>query len=281
MQAMVCLPRPSRGFGVLLALILAALAVAPTAGQERQLNQGHPVRLDDAFPLVEGGATVLAAGTFRLQGQGSNRGVFPLDAQYVILPDLQISIGTVLTTEPHDTSDPSSGDLNVAGRVALGRQTDLLPVMALQLGTTLPTGLNSRATDVELKGLATRSLTLGLLPVFLHLNTAAEFRTTNRRSDERLARYHLVTGLSFTIPQQATTTLVADIFADQAVQRGGRPTVGVEAGLRHRLAPRVAIGAALGSEFAGPGARAPLYATVGISVDFDVPVFRKAPSGGD
>jgi hypothetical protein len=244
--------------------------------QERQLNQGHPVRLDDAFPIIAGGATALVAGSLRLQEQGPSRGVFPIDAQYAILPNTQVSVGTVLTTVPHATSDPASGDLNVAGRVALGRQTNLLPTMAAQLGLVFPTGVGSRSVDVELKGLTTRSITLGLLPVFVHLNAAAQFRATHRSSDDRLIRYHLATGASLTVPQQATTTLVADIFADEAVHHSDAPIVGVEAGLRHRLAPHVAIGGAVGSEVAGPHTRSPLYATIGISVDFDMTAFHKA-----
>jgi hypothetical protein len=259
-----------------LVLLLGALAAGGAAAQERQLNQGHPVRLDDAFPINAGDATVLTAGSLQLQREGANRGAFALDAQYAILPSTQVSVGSVVTTAPHETSDPGSGDLTLAGRVTLGRQSDLLPTMATQVGVTLPTGVDSRAVDVELKGLATRSVTVGLLPLLLHLNAAAVFRAAHRGDDERLVRYRLVAGTSFALPQQATTTLVADVFADQAVTRGEPETVGAELGLRHRLTPRVAVGAAVGTELAGPRDRAPFFATVGVSVDFDLPAFGKA-----
>src|SRR5205085_1770003 len=119
------------------------VTVGPAASaQERALNQGHPVRLDDAYPIAAGDATLLV--------------------------------------------------------------------------------------DVELKGLATRSATVGLLPLLFHLNAAAQFRATHLGSDEHLVRYHLVAGSSFAIPQQATTTLVGDVFADQALRRGQRETIGVE-----------------------------------------------------
>jgi hypothetical protein len=38
----------------------------------------------------------------------------------------------------------------------------------------------------------------------------------------------------------------------------------------------MAVGGALGTEFAGPSSRTAFYATVGVSVDFDLPAFGKA-----
>src|SRR5690242_19887624 len=197
-------------------LALAILTVGHAAAQERQLNQGHPVQLDDAFPIIAGDGTVLTAGSLRLPRRSANEGAFALDAQYALLPNTQLSVGTVLTTAPHETSNPGSGDLNLAARVGLGRESDFLPTLATQAAVTLPTGVDSRAVDVELKGLATRSVTVGLLPVLLHLNAAVVLRASERRDDERLARYRLVAGASMAVPQHATTTLVGDVFAFQA-----------------------------------------------------------------
>jgi hypothetical protein len=265
-----------RGFPtVIVAGALTLASVGGAAAQERTLNQGHPVRLDDAYPIAPGDSTLLLDGGVRTQMHGSNRGVFPLDAQYAILPNTQLSVGTVLTTAPHETADPGSGDLNLAARVLLGRQTSFLPTMAAQVGVALPTGVDSRAVDVQLKGLASRAVTLGLLPLQLHLNGAAQFRATHLADDEHLVRYHLVTGASFAVPQQATTTLVGDVFADESVKRGQSPTVGVEVGFRHRVSPRVAVGGAIGRDVAGPRDRSPFFATLGMSVDFELPAFQK------
>ena len=272
------LPRVKRrAASVFACVVLAIVGSSPAGGQERQLNQGHPVHLDDAFPISAGSATLLTAGTLRLQRESANRGEFALDAEYALLPNTQLSIGTILTTAPHQSSDPGSGDLDLAARIAFGQQSDFLPTIATQLAVTLPTGVDSRAIDVELKALATRAETLGVLPVLLHVNAAAVFRAVRESSDDRAVRYRLVAGASLPLPQQATTTLVFDVFVDQGVRRGERPTVGAELGLRHRLAPRVAVDAAIGSEFAGPRDRSPFYATVGLSFDFDLPAFGKAP----
>jgi hypothetical protein len=272
------LPRVNRTCGGIFACVVLVIVGSSRAdGQERQLNQGHPVRLDDALPITAGDATLLGDGTLRLQHEGAHRGEFALDAQYAILPNTLVSVGTVLTTAPHQTSDPGSGDLTFAGRINFGQQSDLLPTMATQVAVTLPTGVDSRATDIELKGLATRSETLGLMTFLFHLNAAAVFRATHQADDDRTIRYRLVVGASLPLPQEATTTVVFDLFAEQGIRRGERETIGAELGIRHRLTPRVAIGAAIGSEFWGPRDRSPFYATAGISFDFELPAFGRGP----
>jgi len=269
----------ARGSLRAFALIVAVLVtIVPTAAaQERALNQGHPVRLDDAYPIAAGDATLLLDSGVQTQAHRANRGAFLIDTQYAIMPNTQLSLGTVLTTTPHKTSDPGSGDLGVAARVLLGREATFLPTMATQVSLGLPTGAGSRSVDVELKGLVTRTATLGLLPLAFHLNGAAQFRATHLGSDERLLRYHLVAGSSLVVPQQATTTLVGDVFADEALTRGQAATVGVELGFRHRLGPRVAFDGAVGTEVTGPRDRSPFFARVGLSIDFDLPAFRKPP----
>jgi hypothetical protein len=75
-----------------------------------------------------------------------------------------------------------------------------------------------------------------------------------------------VAGPSFTLPQQATTTIVADVFVDQARKRGEPETIGLELGARHRLAPAVAIHGAAGSTAVGPADRPAALARIGLSV---------------
>ena len=72
------LPRSGleNGLSTFAAFILTLAVVASTpscvAAQERSLNQGHPVRLDDAYPIAPGDATLLFGGRSRLQEEGSN-----------------------------------------------------------------------------------------------------------------------------------------------------------------------------------------------------------------
>ena len=256
-------------------MILVLLLAWPASAQEKELAAGHPVRLEDAFYVPAGDGSILATAGLILPNRGARHGVLALDLQYGLLSRTQISLGTVLSSDPPETRDPASGDLAVAGRVSLNDESLYVPQVAAQLGATVPTGAGSRAVDVELKGYATKSLTPGLLPLFLHLNASLQGRA-GRGDDERLLRYHVAVGPSFTLPWQAATTVVADIYVDQAVSRHDRDTVGLELGARCRLSPLVAVHAAVGTEVAGPASRAALFVHAGLGVGFTGPAFGRA-----
>ena len=47
--------------------------------------------------------------------RGSNQGVFPAEMLYGAYPNLQLSVGTTLATDPRDSDNrPKSGDLQVS-----------------------------------------------------------------------------------------------------------------------------------------------------------------------
>ena len=256
--------------------LLVLLSAWPASAQEKELAAGHPVRLEDAFYVPAGDGSILATAGLILPNRGARHGVLALDLQYGLLPRTQISLGTVLSSDPPETRDPASGDLAVAGRVSLNDESLYVPQVAAQLGVTVPTGARSRAVDLELKGYATKSLTPGLLPLFLHLNASLQGRADGRGDDERLLRYHVAVGPSFTLPWQAATTVVADIYVDQAVSRHDRDTVGLELGARYRLSPLVAVHAAVGTEVVGPASRAALFVHAGLGVGFTGPAVGRA-----
>lgn len=258
-----------------LAMLAVVEAPRSAVGQEKDLNQGHPVRLEDAFPIAAGEATLLGTATAAVPHHGSATGLLQLDAQYGLLPRTQLSLSTLLSTEPGETSDPAFGDLMLAAKIGFGSASGPLPLFASQIALTVPTGIGSRSVDIEVKGYATKDVTIGLLPLFAHLNGSAQFRATERASDERLVRYHLAAGLSATVPQLAAMTLVADMFVDQAVKRGEAETIGMEAGLRYRVSPKLAIHSAVGTEVAGPADRAAFFARAGLSFGFEGPAFGR------
>lgn len=140
-----------------------------------------------------------------------------------------------------------------------------MPAFGVKAALNLPTGVDSSGVDVELKGLITRSFR----DVSLHVNAGYAFLTGTERG-ERDGRYELVLGASYPIgvPKHTRTTLLADVFTEQSAKRGGENTVGAEVGVRHQLTPRLVLDAGVGSEFAGPADRAPLFFTVGISFGF-------------
>ncbi len=269
---MLLIHLPLRYVGRSMAIAAAGLLLAAGAApaQQRELNEGHPVRLADAFPIATGEAALLAAASAVVPRESSPRAVFPLDVQYSPLAHFQLGVGTLLSSRPSAELDPAAGDVGVAGRFSFGRETWVLPYVATQVAVTMPTGIGSHGTDVELKGYATKSHTVGTLPMFFHLNAAVDFRAAGLERDERLARYHLAAGTSFAVPVQASTSIVADVYADQSVRLGEPVAVGLELGARRRLAPNLALDAGIGTEVAGPRDRAAVFVTIGFTWGFEV-----------
>src|SRR5260370_722603 len=115
-----------------------------------------------------------------------------LDAAY---PNLQLSVGTTLATDPRDIDDrPKSGDLQVSALYNFNQETISLPAFALKVGVDTPTGVGARGYGIELKGIITKSIER----LNLHLNAGYEFRTSTTR-DQRHGRYRLSSGATYPI----------------------------------------------------------------------------------
>ena len=262
--------------GLVIGMSLTWVAGSSSA-QEKDLSDGHPVRIEDAFYVTSGdGGFLLTGGALRPRA-GPTHGLFAVDLQYAPLPRLQLALATVLSTLPDAVRDPAAGDLNVSARVWLAPEAGILPSLAVHLAATVPTGHGSRALDLELKGFATRTMVPGLVPFFLHLNGSLEARATEKASDDRRLRFHSALGVSLTIPHHAPLTLVADVYADQAFRRGEPTTVGLELGVRYRIGAATAVHGAVGTEVAGPPGRAAVLARFGFSVGFSGPAIGSAP----
>jgi hypothetical protein len=81
-------------------------------GHHTNLDEGHSLRLEDAYAIADGEIAIEVGGSFTLQGRGSNQGVFSAEIVYGAYPNLQLSLGTTLATDPRDIDNrPKSGDL--------------------------------------------------------------------------------------------------------------------------------------------------------------------------
>ncbi len=232
----------------------------------KNLDENRPLRLEDAYPIATGEWALEAGAGFTLQRRSPNRGVFPLEILYGVIPNLQLGFGTSLSTDPHEMDGPTkSGDLQLSGLYNFNQETLKLPAFGVKLTVNLPTGVDSFGVDVEIKGLATKSFDR----LSIHLNAAYEFLTGTERGD-RDGRYELVFGASYPIgaPQYTRTTLIGDVFTEQGTRRGESNVIGVEAGFRHQLTPRIVLDAGVGTEFAGPSDRSKFFFTTGFSFGF-------------
>ena len=247
-------------------LILSAGVIPAAAIDHKNLDENRPLRLEDPYPIATGEWAIEAGAGFTLRRRGSDRGIFPVEILYGALPNLQLGIGTTLSTSPHQVEEQmKSGDLQLSGLYNFNQETLKLPAFGAKLTLNLPSGIDSSGVDVEVKGLVTKPFDR----LSLHFNAAYEFLTGTERG-ERDGHYQLVLGASYPVaaPQYTRTTLVADIFTEQASRKGEANVLGVEAGFRHQLTSRLVFDAGAGTEFSGPSDRARFFFTTGLSFGF-------------
>jgi Putative MetA-pathway of phenol degradation len=247
-----------------LAILMAAGPAS--AIDHKNLDEGRPLRLEDAYPIGSGEIAVEAGAGFRLARRGPDQGFFPVELLYGAFPNFQLGLGSILFTDPHEVDDrPKSGDLHLSALYNFNQETISVPAFGLKLGLDVPTGVDSKGFGVEVKGIITKSIER----LSLHFNAGYEF-FTDTRDDERDGRYELALGFSYPLgaPHFTRLTLLGDVFAEQAVHRGQSTVVGAELGLRYQLTPRIVWDVGAGTEFAGPADRSRFLFQTGVSFGF-------------
>jgi Putative MetA-pathway of phenol degradation len=251
--------------------IAALIFLGVSAGEVHAIDHGnldenHPLRLEDAYPIASGEVAVEAGGGLALHRGGPSRGRFPVEMLYGARPNLQLGIGSILSTDPREIDHrPKSGDLRLSALYNFNQETIGLPAFAVKVGLDAPTGVNASGYVVGLKGIVTKSIER----VSVHLNAGCEFLAASR-GDERDRRYEFSLGASYPIgaPRFTRATLIADVFGEQPARRHDATTVGTEAGLRYQLTARTVWDLGLGTEFAGPRDRSEFLVTTGVSFSF-------------
>jgi outer membrane putative beta-barrel porin/alpha-amylase len=252
---------------VLSSLVLLGIST-PTAYaiDHSNLDKGRPLQLEDPYPIATGEIAVEAGLGFTIERRSEDRSFFPIQVLYGAYPNLQLGIGTTLSTDPRAIDEQErSGDLNLEALYNFNQETLNLPALGVKLELNLPTGVDSSGTDVSLTGLVTKSF--GHLS--LHANAGYAF-LSGEDPGERDGRYEIILGASYPIgaPHYTRLTVLGDLFTEQSVARGESNVAGAEVGLRYQLTYRAVLDAGLGSEFAGPTDRSSFYLTTGLSVGF-------------
>lgn len=255
-----------RRTSAVLGLWVAVTSGAAHAIDHKNLDEGRPLRLDDAYAISTGEVEIEAGAGVTVPRRGAARGVFPIEILYGALPNLQVGVGTTLATDPRTVDEPSkSGDLELSALYNFNQETLTLPAFGVKLEVNLPTGVDSKGVEVEVKGIVTKSV--GRLGV--HLNGGYQF-LTDAGAGERDGRYEFVLGASYPVgaPHYTRATLIADVFTQQAIHHGEDNVVGVELGFRYQVTSRLVWDAGLGTEFAGPRDRSKFFFTTGLSFGF-------------
>src|SRR5712692_5226790 len=228
-----------------MALLAGLSANAAYAIDHDNLDEGRPLRIEDAYPIASGEWAVEMGAGLSAQRKSRTRGFFPIEVLYGLAPNLQMSLGTTLFTDPRQIEGQTkSGDLQLSGLYNFNQETLSLPALGMRVTVNTPTGISSSGVDVRVKGLATKSF--GRLSV--HFNPAYEV-LSGTQPFARDGRYELVLGASYPVgaPKHTLTTLLGDVFTQQAPRRGDPQIAGVEMGVRHQWTPWTVLDAGLGS----------------------------------
>jgi len=236
------------------------------AVDHNNLDEGRPLRLEDAYPIAYGEFSAETGVRFSLNRQSPDPVAFPIEILYGAYWNLQLGLGSTLATEPRTIDEAEkSGDLRTFALYNFNQETLQLPAFAAKLSLDFPTGVRSRGVDTELKGIMTRSFGR----IRSHLNVGYEF-IGHAGDGRRTGRYEIVLGAQYPLgyPRFFNTTVLADVFTQQSVHAGESNPTGVEIGIRQQIAPLMVLDVGVGTEFAGPAERTPFFATVGVSVGF-------------
>jgi hypothetical protein len=228
----------------------------------KNLDENRPLRLEDAYSISEGEWAFEAGFGFISKRHASEQVFFPLQLIYGALPNFHLEIGTTIFTDPHEIDEPEkSGDLSIAALYNFNQETMTFPAFGIKGVIILPTGVDSSGIDAEMTAMITKSFSR----VSMHFNAAYEF--IGRAEGERAGRYRFVVGPSYPLgaPLHTRTTLIADIFLEQAAHYGENEIIGAEAGLRYQLSERIVVDAGAGSEFGGPDDRSRFFINAGFS----------------
>lgn len=255
-----------RNLFAIFSLALVGIIPATQAIDHSNLDEGRPLRMEDAYPIARGEWALESGVGYSFERRNRDHAFFPVEILYGAFPNTQLGLGTTLFTNPREVDAPEkSGDLRLSGLYNFNQETLTLPAFGLKGTLNVPTGVSSAGTDFEVTGLITKSFER----VSLHFNPAYEF-LGGAKAAERRGVYKFTLGASYPIgaPMYTRTTLIADLFTQQSPRRDESNVGGVEIGFRHQMTQRLVVDFGVGSEFAGPARRSQLFLMTGFSFGF-------------
>jgi hypothetical protein len=240
-----------RGAFVLGAFVLVALAAAQAGAQEiSNLESGRPVVMEDATPIATGRFSASADYAYarRLDNVDYAGPAFSLVAG--VAHGFEFGAESRLLTNPRLNARRGigSGDLDVHGLGQIVRESEKSPAIAVRGDVFLGTGFASHGTNASAEALLTTSF-----DAFRLNGGVGSLYVGSPRQDQRRNQLFAVVGIDTpAFGKWKTDTLaMADVIVRQSVLTGGKLSVGVELGLRHRIGLQTLFYAGMSSEVAG------------------------------
>ena len=230
------------------------------AADHRNLEENHPTRIEDAYPIAYRSFEFQTRGGYERNGEfGKDIGIAELELKWGAFKNAHLVFGLPLqfgnAVEPDQ-----NGDVVLEGLYNFNVETQFLPAMTLKSEISIPGGSDSNGLGFELMGIATK----GWGNNRFHLN-AGYHRNNGAESDERTHLYRF--GLAFDRPINLDHLFVTDFFIDQSTLKGDDPIYSFLVGVRKQINPWSVLNLGVGHGFGGEEAP-DLIVSLGFQLNF-------------
>lgn len=223
-------------------MAVAAVLPAARAADHLKLEEGMPVRIEDAYPIPFRGREVQGLVRYERDRDGRDTATFRPVLEMGVWPNAEVSIESDLIAGGGDRT--GSGNVIVHGLYNFNTETLAWPALAVKGGLEFPTGRGTEGVDTTLKFIATRTIGKHLAsPNRIHFN-AAWMRNARPREDER--RNHYMLGLGYSRRIRADAILVTNYIFEQE-RREGVDIHLLELGVRYQYTPLTVLAAGIGT----------------------------------
>lgn len=249
--------------GALLAVLVLA---APHASAQflSNLERERPVAVEDATPVPYRGLSAALDWTYNVRRGGANDEGPAWTLVYGAARKLELGASQRYVTRPGRNAlrGISSGDLELHALYGIVAEGASRPALGARIGIAFPTGLDSRGTDLQLAGLATRSFDALRVHVNVRWTRLGDTVPTERAN-------RLEGGVAFDFlasPRGRTDTLLlASVSVRSSPVLEGPAVVDAEIGARHRVGVQTILFGGLGSELSDKPDRPRLRVRLGLS----------------
>ncbi len=252
-----------RGNYVLSLIFTGCILASPLlvyAADHRNLEENHPTRIEDAYPIAYRSLELQTRGGYEKNGEfGKEVGFAELELKWGVMKNAHVAIGLPFQFGKEVEPD-QNGDVTLEGLYNFNVETQSLPAMALKLEVSVPGGSDSQGLDLELMGIVTK----GWGANRFHVN-AGYHRNSGAALGERTHLYRL--GVAFDRPINLDHLFVTDFFIDQSTLKDDDPVYSFLAGIRKQVNPWSVLNLGVGHGF-GSREAPDLIVTLGFQLTY-------------
>jgi len=230
------------------------------AADHRNLEENHPTRIEDAYPIAYRSFELQTRGGYERNGEfGKDIGSAEFELKWGAFKNAHLVLGLPFQFG-NEVEPDQNGDVILEGLYNFNVETHYFPALTLKSELLLPGGADSNGVGFELMGIATK----GWGNNRFHLN-AGYHRNNGADSLEKTHLYRL--GIAFDRPINLDHLFVADFFIDQSALKGDEPIYSFLAGVRKQINPWSVLNLGIGHGFGGQEAP-DLIVTLGFQLNF-------------